>query len=273
MKSILIRPDPDRRDVLIGELWEHGVAGILEEGTQLRAFFNELAEIVDRIPSWGASVLEVRDEPEDPPGAHGLTFDPIFLGSRFFVVTTGMDHPTPAGRIRLQIDATDAFGTGSHESTQLFTSALEAHTRAGSVVADIGCGSGVLSAVALALGARKVIACDTHPGAVEASRKNSPESLVFVGSADSIASETADLVVVNIGARVIDALARDLSRIAKPDGLLVLGGFLDTVVPTRFRPEGVTRENEWLCWICRPSSLSGATLEGGEVQPFPSAWW
>jgi ribosomal protein L11 methylase PrmA len=58
-------------------------------------------------------------------------------------------------------------------------------------------------------------------------------------------------VLANISARVVDELAPDLHRIAKPNGLVVVCGFIDAHVPSRFRAEKVLRAGEWQCWICR----------------------
>src|SRR6185312_13839152 len=84
----------------------------------------------------------------------------------FFVVPSMSDVPAPDGRIRLEIDATTAFGTGRHESTQAVMEALETLPLENAAVLDVGCGSGILSLAASALGAARVLSCDVHPDAI-----------------------------------------------------------------------------------------------------------
>jgi ribosomal protein L11 methyltransferase len=167
-----------------------------------------------------------------------------------------VDLSAAEGRLRLSIDATTAFGTGRHESTQLAIGALERYVSPGMTVVDIGCGSGILSAAAVALGARTAVACDVHPEAVDTARRHL-KSPVFLGSIDAIRNSSADLVVANISKVVIDALAADINRVAAPGALLVLAGFLQENPPAHFTPEEVTEVDGWACWICRASAISG----------------
>ena len=64
------------------------------------------------------------------------------------------------------------FGTGSHASTQLCLEGVEAHTRQGDRVLDLGCGSGILSIAALVLGAERASAVDIDPKAVDVAYEN-----------------------------------------------------------------------------------------------------
>src|SRR4051812_49709060 len=133
----------------------------------MRAFYDEISAILPVLKSLDASVIEVREEPTvvlSSPSSENS--DPIYLGTRFFLVPTGTaNHSVPSDRILLRIDASDAFGSGSHESTQLMASAMEQNLRLGATVLDVGCGSGILSAIAHGLGAGEGIACDAHWGA------------------------------------------------------------------------------------------------------------
>ena len=117
---------------------------------------------------------------------------PMEIGQRIFVVPEWRDDATPPGRIRIEVNAGLAFGTGAHETTRLCLEAIERHLRPGMTVADVGTGSGILSEAAIKLGAGAAYACDTDHGAVIVARENFARAgvavPVFVGSADSIAS-------------------------------------------------------------------------------------
>ena len=238
MQSVLFPSPVDNQDALIAELWERGTLGIIEEPGGLRAFFEDDCDLAGLD---GDVVLEtclpyIRDN-----------WDPILIGERFFVAPSWIETPTPPGRFRLTIDANNVFGTGRHESTQLMMEALEQHLRTGDTVIDVGCGSGILSLAAQALGATQVFSCDIEPDARP----------MFIGSADAVRDATADLTLVNISARVIDTLAFDLNRITKPDGLLLLAGFIESNPPKAFQPGSVMQRGEWLCWTCRPQPVTG----------------
>ncbi|HEX4227485.1 MAG TPA: 50S ribosomal protein L11 methyltransferase [Bryobacteraceae bacterium] len=250
MRSILFRCPPAEADHLIAEIWEQGSAGILEEPEGLRAFFASGVDIEELVARYHDMVVDRRDEPAaDWAQMSRENWDPVLLGERFFVAPPWLsDAPTPAGRIRLVMDCRRAFGTGRHESTQLCVEALERYVTSGDSVADIGCGSGILSRVARELGAGPIVSCDLDPVAVQETQEIAGTA-AFVGSANAIRSEWADIVVANISAAAIDAMFDDLRRIARPGATLILAGFLTGNPPRRFSPDHIICKYDWSCWI------------------------
>jgi ribosomal protein L11 methyltransferase len=243
--------------LLVADLWDRGTLGIADETTGFRAFFSSEADIASILSKHSELVLETRMETEPPlPGFSREDWDPVLVGDRFIIAPSWVDLSGADGRLRLSIDATTAFGTGRHESTQLAIRALERYISPGMTIVDVGCGSGILSAAALALGAQTAIACDVHSEAVATACRHL-KSPVFRGSIDAIRDSSADLVVANISKLVIDALAPDLNRVAAPGALLVLAGFLQENPPAHFTPEEVTELDGWACWICRARPESG----------------
>lgn len=269
MHSVLIRPEPGAEEALSLELWQHGTLGVIEEPDGWRAFFDETSTVPAILQISAGSILAARDEPEPSPSAFTKhDWDPILVGNCFWIAPSWIHQPTPPGRLRLAIDTPSAFGTGRHETTQLALEALEQHVAPGDTVLDIGSGSGILSQAALMLGAARVFSCDIHLDALTGSRPQL-QSPLFLGSADAIRSQTGDIVLANISAKVIDALAWELKRITKPNCVLVVTGFIRDNPPLHFAPEKILEGGDWLCWLCRPEGINASPKP--YVQPLQ--WW
>ncbi len=166
------------------------------------------------------------------------------IGDRLLINPAWLEIPADTDRIILQLDPGVAFGTGTHATTQLCLEALEMRLQSGmnASIADIGCGSGILSTAALLLGAQKVYAVDVDPLAVKATIENcalngiEPSRLVTeLGSIEMlqlIVPEPLDGFVCNILADVIIKLAPQMKEIVKPKGWAALSGILSSQVAT-----------------------------------------
>ena len=76
----------------------------------------------------------------------------------------------------LSIDPGTAFGTGSHETTRMVIRQLQKYVKGGEEVLDVGCGSGILSAVALKYGAKHALGTDLDHNAIIASKENAEQN-------------------------------------------------------------------------------------------------
>ena len=107
--------------------------------------------------------------------------------------------------------------------------ALEQYQLGASTVLDVGTGSGLLSIASALLGARRVVACDVDPVAVEiagaAFQRANVGVLLFTGSVDAIRSGSVDLIVANISAAAAIELAPEILRCLARGGLAVASGF------------------------------------------------
>lgn len=124
-----------------------------------------------------------------------------------------------------------AFGTGEHPTTALCLDWLERHVTSGARVLDYGCGSGILALAALTLGASFAYAVDNDSQALTATTANAAlnglAGRIFVGSPNMLSRVTVDIVVANILASTLVALAPALAKHVIPGGVLVLSGILE----------------------------------------------
>ena len=270
MYSILFAPRQEQVEELSADLWESGTAGTIEEDQSIRAFFEDTYDPGELIRKY--EILEMRREPDTGPMEFAREdWEPIYVGEKFFVAPPWLERPTPPGRFRLTLGNGRAFGTGRHESTQLMLSAMERCIAPGMTVLDVGAGSGILSLAAVQLGAIRVFGCDIYLESVfEAAHL--PGLCYFAGSADAVQDNLADFVLVNISARVIDAIAGDLKRVAKPNGLLLLSGFVEERVPACCDPEMIWEQAGWQCWLCRGEAIVVQEEEPG-LKVHAKQWW
>jgi ribosomal protein L11 methyltransferase len=131
----------------------------------------------------------------------------------------------------VRLDPGLAFGSGTHATTALCLEWLESLNLNGKAVLDVGCGSGILAIAALKLGADHAVGIDNDPQALLASRDNAERNDVadrLQVFAPEVAPEaTYPVVVANILASALDALAERIAAYVAPGGVLALSGILE----------------------------------------------
>ena len=201
-------------------------------------------------------------------------WEPEEIGDRFIVNPAWLPKPEKTDRLVLQLDPGAAFGTGSHPTTQLCLESLEMRISGDDkdvIVADIGCGSGILSIGALLLGAQHSYAVDIDSLAVQATTENatlnglmSEHISVDEGSLETLMttlSAPVDGILCNILAEVILDLIPQLNEISHPQTWGILSGILleqsklvaDTLEQHGWVVATLWRRKEWCCLNIRRS--------------------
>lgn len=160
-------------------------------------------------------------------------FRPMQFGQRTFIVPWNQELPSEAQGEHaavVRLDPGLAFGTGTHPTTALCLEWLDSLDLAARRVLDFGCGSGILAIAALKLGAASAVGVDNDPQALLASADNAERNHVArhlaVHLPQDEPAETYPVVVANILASALDALAPLLASRVAPGGRIALSGIL-----------------------------------------------
>ena len=161
-------------------------------------------------------------------------YEPIQISDKFWIVPEWLEAPDPSA-VNIKLDPGLAFGTGNHASTFLCLQWLGKTDLQDKIVIDYGCGSGILGVAALLLGAQKVYATDIDPQAVLATKQNAELNVVldrlFVDLPDAFDAEfqgkQADVLVANILAGPLMALAPTFATLVKPQAEFALAGVIE----------------------------------------------
>ncbi len=176
---------------------------------------------------------------EDWAEAWKVHYHPVKLGKRILIRPRWIEVKPDPDDLVISLDPGMAFGTGTHPTTQLCLEALEDLVQPGIDVLDLGCGSGILAIGAALLGARKIIAVDIDPIAVDVTIENARENGVadhitaLQGGLETVITSARrfDLVVVNILAKVIIPMcSQGLGQTVRPGGKAIFSGLIDTQV-------------------------------------------
>jgi ribosomal protein L11 methyltransferase len=223
----------------------------------------EIADLVDGGPAVRSANITIEVVPDENWVAVSQAGLPPVVAGRFLVHGS---HDRAIGRLKrdaIEIDAGEAFGTAHHATTLGCLTAIDRLTRARAFtrVLDLGCGSGVLAiAAARVLPKAAIIASDFDPEAVRVAgenvRKNALAGRIALVAALGLDHPALrrrapyDLVIANILAEPLIALAQRLAGVIPPRGVVVLSGILQSqaaAVLAAYGAAGFARERvDWL---------------------------
>lgn len=218
---------------------QHGIRGYVQQPLLDR---QALEYIVNNFPIMGTNIIYTINKAEDKDWNEQWEqegFEPIIVGNNRLAIHDGRHLPSQPADISVEIDARLAFGTGTHETTQMICEWMLDMPMKGLRVMDAGCGTGILGIVALKLKSSHVTAYDIDEWSSDNTRHNAiinrvdSQLSVYCGDASLLDSKTADydLVLANINRNI---LLNDMPRfcqIMKQDAKLILSGFYTEDIP------------------------------------------
>jgi ribosomal protein L11 methyltransferase len=229
------------------------------EGT-LRVFLTDITENPVEILKTERELLKSRGFSDEELGSWEITLDEkenqdwsrkwkekwtvTHVTEKIAVVPSWLNYTPKENEITITLDPGCAFGTGTHQTTQLCMRAMEKYLKKDNSMVDIGTGSGILAILAKKLGASKVYGCDIDETVIDVCKENAEinkvECTFELNTADKL-TEKYDFVCANILHNVLFELMGDLKNIMKPDGIMSLSGILDEKKDIVL--EAINREN------------------------------
>ncbi|MCL2236348.1 MAG: 50S ribosomal protein L11 methyltransferase [Defluviitaleaceae bacterium] len=222
--------------------WDYVEEGLTYEGpAHIRFYLDEENSaflthgLADAVAHLGETeIIEVEDDWTD---AWREFYKPFRIGERIIIRPHWEEYEALADDVVFTIDPGHVFGTGQHQSTALCIRMLEKYLQGGETLLDIGCGSGILSIIALLLGAEHATAIDIDPAATKMAQtnlklNNIPEDRLTaihgnMISDPNLVSGEFDIIVANIVADVIIKLVPIVKNILAPGGRFITGGVID----------------------------------------------
>lgn len=275
------------------QYWDYVDEELIEEKkgeTRIIVYISDTADGMETLLSLKASIAQLKEY--DSEGLYGRLeietdtlneedwannwkkyFHPMNVGKKLLICPEWEACENPENRVVFKINPGMTFGTGSHYTTRLCLEEIEKYADGDSVVADLGCGSGILSIVSLMLGAKHATAVDIDSNAHDIAYANAQRNdvdksayRVLTGNVltdERLTNEIADrkynLVCANIVADVIISLAPYAREIISDDGIFITSGIIEdradevsaAIEKNGFEIINRRREKDWVCFTCR----------------------
>ena len=187
-------------------------------------------------------------------------FNPICVGNKL-VISPSWKKPDSHyfGRKVLKIAPGLAFGTGSHETTQLCLEMLEKYLKLKDNILDIGCGSGILSIASILLGANKATGVDIDELAIKTAKENakinkvSDKFTAICGDLIEKINDKFDIILANLVSDVIIRLNKRVKNYMHEDSIYIMSGIIETYrndvmksLESDFEVVDIKNKNSWL---------------------------
>ncbi|WP_302351576.1 50S ribosomal protein L11 methyltransferase [Leyella stercorea] len=224
--------------------------------------------IADYMPEGAAVSYAVEEVPDQNwnQGWEDEGFEPIGVSDNLVIYDAKhTDREMFAGDdgvMRIFIEARNAFGTGTHQTTRMILRRLLAMDVQGKSVLDCGCGTGILGITASRLGANPVLGYDIDEWSADNAQHNAAlngvENMsVMLGDASVLdnVEDRFDIVIANINRNILIADMPAFRAHMKEGAQLILSGFYEADVPmieAAAKEHGlslcdVVTDEEWAC--------------------------
>ncbi len=232
-----------------------------------------LAEMQEFLDLGECSITESETEDKDWINNWKQYFKQFYVDDILIIPSWEEVKPEDQDKMIIHIDPGTAFGTGMHETTQLCIRQLKKYVTKDTELLDVGTGSGILSIIALKLGARHAVGTDLDPCAVPAVEENKEVNGIpveafdmMIGNIiddkevqDKVGYEKYDIVTANILADVLVPLTPVIVHQMKPGAVYITSGILDVkeevvkdaVVAAGLEVVEVTHQGEWVSVTAR----------------------
>ena len=267
-------------DILLDMPADDGIAYLnfyLDEAEDKEDILKRVREALDELRQFmdigEATIEESQTEDKDWINNWKEYFRQFYVDDILIIPSWEEVKEEDRGKLVIHIDPGTAFGTGMHETTQLCIRQLKKYVTPATELLDVGTGSGILSIVALKLGARHALGTDLDVCAVPAVEENKAANdidrdafTMMIGNIidnketqDAVGYEKYDIVVANILADVLVMLTPVIVRQMKPGGIYITSGILaekegvvrDAVLHAGLTIEEVTYQGEWVSVTAR----------------------
>lgn len=214
-------------------------------------------------------------------------FRPIPVGENILICPEWEDVPEEyKERVVFKIDPGMSFGTGTHETTRLCVAALERYIKRGDLILDLGCGSGILSIIALLLGAEFAAAADIDENSARIAQDNARANNILLENYKVYAGNLLkdkkllekisrcrveqnsylqndfikyNIILMNIIPDVIIPLLPVVKDLLSEGGVCILSGIIEKYLPdierecesNGFKIAEKTSENDWQCVVIK----------------------
>ena len=244
----------------------------------LRVFLTELTSNPIEVLKTERELLKERGFSDEELGSWDITLDEkenqdwskkwkekwtvTHVTDKVTIVPSWIEYTPKENEITINIDPGCAFGTGTHQTTQLCMVGLEKYLKQGDKVADIGTGSGILAIYAMKLGASSAFGCDNDETVIDVCRENAAINNVKctfeLCTADKL-TDKYDFVCANILHNVLAEIMGDLKNIMKDGGIMSLSGILQEkqpVVLEAIKREGLEiidtiTQDQWISFVVK----------------------
>lgn len=265
------------RDLLTDDIATAGFESFEDTDYGLKSYVQKdlldketLDSCVENFPIEGVKIVYAIDEAEDKDWNQEWEeygFEPICVDDRLVIYDARKPETLCSDNkdvIEIGIEAKLAFGTGTHDTTQMIVSTLLSTPLENKRVLDCGCGTGILGIVASKLGAKDVVGYDIDEWSVENTKHNAVLNgvgniEVFNGNSSVLnhVSGVFDVVLANINRNILLADMHAFVSVMNSGGVLILSGFYSDDVPVLLeeaekwglRQISKRVSNDWCCLV------------------------
>jgi ribosomal protein L11 methyltransferase len=214
------------------------IQAYFQDGLDINSLEKEIKEGLENVSKFldvGKGYVGYKEvDDEDWSTSWKKYYKPLKLTDRIVIKPTWEEYIKEHDEIVIEMDPGMAFGTGTHETTQMCSVLLDKYMKDDSRVLDVGCGTGILSIIASKLGAKSVEAIDIDEVAVKVAKENieinneCSKINVFRGVLSDIkkGEKKYDIIVANIIANVIIDLSSFIPYYLEKDCLFITSGII-----------------------------------------------